>query len=177
MDCDGICAANEVFTVMNNNLFVILSIIVYMISLGLTCYSTLGPDGAVKAGEEGFLLLILGWLGLVLGVIPGLPWLGNVFLLFTWITYLANTYKLSTICGILALFFASTFLLMDSILVVIGSDVRSAKIASYEVGYWVWLISISSILIPSVVFFYKNKPVLEEQKSMDKQKNKEAVSQ
>lgn len=81
--------------------------------------------------------LFSGAIGIFLGG-AALTWLANPLILMSWITYKKNP-KLSLKCGALAFLISVSFLFFNKIVSDEAGNCR--KIISYQLGYWLWVLS------------------------------------
>ena len=132
---------------MSRIFFIIPSILAYFISLSVVCFTTMGAEEIINANMLGIALLLIGWLGFLGGGLV-VPWFANLFLFAAWITYLVGEFKLSKICGVIALILALSFMLVEDVtLPSETSYIKVEKLVSYELGHWLWLTSILLILV------------------------------
>ena len=92
--------------------------------------------------SSGASLLLIGWLGLVVGVFA---WLANPLLLLAWLTMgRRDALVLSGLCSFHALVLALTLLISDTIPEATEMDYHLLEIVSLGQAYWLWL---SSMLV------------------------------
>ena len=125
----------------NKQLFLYISIGIYIVSLTQKSYCTSG--GACEY-FSGFLNLIFGWLGVFMLHVPAFPWLANPLLLGSWSLFKKKP-KVSFILSIAAFVLMLSFLLVDEIIDEIVS--RTTKVVFYGLGYWLWVLSSFSMII------------------------------
>lgn len=97
-----------------NTLVLLISLALFIVSLGLPAYYTEGSSPDDWANSFG--LLLIGWLGILFAVPAALCWLANPLILIAWITSFKRP-KTTLILSGLAAFFVLTFLFFDEILV------------------------------------------------------------
>ena len=120
--------------------FVAISIVVFICSLGESTYRTDWPG---EPHGSCFVLLLIGWLGVLGGI---WAWLANPALLGAWISvWSRRTRPLALLCSLAALGFALTFLGQKEMDV--DEAGNHAKIISYGAGYWVWIASIGVMIL------------------------------
>lgn len=86
-----------------------------------------------------FGLLLIGWLGIVDGMIA---WFANPLLAASWLLFhWARTRKISLWLAIAALLVALSFLLVSDVMR--DENSNRARISAYGLGYWLWLSSIT----------------------------------
>ena len=118
--------------------------------LALDCFyiDRADPD----AWAPGIALLLIGWLGLLDGM---LAWLANPMLALAWIAiWFPRLRFVSLACAVIALLFALSFLLHDDIMADEGGG--RAAITEYHWGYWLWLGSIAAMVIGAAVAVSKS---------------------
>ncbi|MDR1959787.1 MAG: hypothetical protein LBQ54_12215 [Planctomycetaceae bacterium] len=118
---------------------IVLSIILFLMSLTQPAFIV---DGGMYIG---FLLLLIGWLGVGLGA--GISWLANPLILVSWVT--AGVPGLSFVLSLLAALFAGSFLMFDEIIRDEGGGME--KIVGYSSGYWFWLFSMLVMLAGNTI--------------------------
>jgi len=108
----------------------ILSILIFVTSLTQNCYCTT-KDCSSSIGA-----FLFGFFGILSGVVS---WFANPALFYSWIHIKDN--ERSTLLSLLSLFLACIFMIYRKV----GSDEagHTSEIVSYELGYWLWLISIA----------------------------------
>jgi hypothetical protein len=132
-------------------LFLFISIGVYIISLTQKSYCTPGPCEYFS----GFLNLIFGWIGVFMLHIQAFPWLANPLILASWILFKKKP-KTALILNCITFILMLSFLLVDEIIDNEGGS--KAIIISYNLGYWLWLLSSFTLLLGNL--FFKNKSLL-----------------
>jgi len=132
-------------------IFLLLSIGVFIISLTQKSFCT---NSNVCRYFSGFLSLIFGWLGVFILHIPTFPWLANPLLLVSWILFRKKP-KVSFILSIVAFILMLSFLLVDEIIT--NEAGTKSKVVSYELGYWLWLLSSFIMLIGNSINWKKNR--------------------
>ncbi len=122
-----------------------LSISTFIISLTQKCYCT------DECGDS-IMVLILGFFGIISGLV-GLTWYANPLLLLSWCTI--NDNKYSTIFSIISFVLSFSFLLFDEIMD--DEAGHYSKIVSYELGYWLWLLSTAIMVFGNLLIGRKLK--------------------
>jgi hypothetical protein len=135
----------------SQKLFLFLSIVLYLISLTQKSYCTVGGTCEYFSG---LLNLIFGWFGVFMLHIPTFPWLANPLLLVSWILFRKKP-KASFILSIVAFILMLSFLLVDEIIT--NEAGTKSKVVSYELGYWLWLLSSFIMLIGNSINWKKNR--------------------
>lgn len=121
-------------------LFLLLSIILFSVSLSQKAYCTTSICG------DSLAVFILGFFGLFSGG-AAFCWLANPLLFFSWITIRKT--KISLKLSLLSTLIALSFLLFDK---VIDDEAGHYKeIIGYRTGYWLWLCSNVSMLIGNLI--------------------------
>lgn len=127
----------------------VLSSLALCVSIGLFAVS-LFFDGFLidradnpRAWASCFGLLTVGWLAVLMGVYA---WLANPLLLAAWIAYrFCRSPTIPVALSLGALCFALSFLLHDEILS--NEAGQYSRITSIELGYWIWIASISTMVL------------------------------
>jgi hypothetical protein len=122
----------------------ILSILTFGMSLTQNCYCT--TDDCTPS----FVPLIFGFFGIISG---GISWLANPALFYA-LRHIDNTKK-STLLSLLAFFLAGFFLIYGK--VVFNEAGGTTDVISYELGYWLWLISIAIVFFGNLLISRKLK--------------------
>jgi hypothetical protein len=135
----------------NKKNLLLLSILVYIISLTQKSYCT---SGNTCEYFSGLLNLIFGWIGVFKFHLPTFPWIANLILLISWKTFYNNT-KISFILSISAFLFMLSFLFVDEIIVHDGRT--KSKVIFYGIGYWMWLLSSFIMLIGNLIIYKKRE--------------------
>jgi hypothetical protein len=120
--------------IIANNIFLLLSIACFIFSLFHPCY---GTGSEMPEQEQGLGLLLLGWMGLMMGA-PGIVWLANPLLLSSWILNKKKN-RLAIIFGIIAICCALYFFSIKEM--VVDEAGHKSKITNYYLGYWFWVTS------------------------------------
>lgn len=123
--------------------FLLLSLIAYGASLFNDGYYAESNDP--KAWAPAFGLLLIGWLGLLDGVIA---WMANPLLLAGWVMLGYRRKSLATIFAIAALICIVSLQFCQTILV--NEAGNRAPITSFGAGYWLWLASALLLLLGCV---------------------------
>jgi len=116
-----------------------LSISTFIISLTQKCYCL-----SSKGCELSIAAFLFGFFGLFKGVVS---WFANPFLIYSWI-HIKNNER-STFLSLFSLFLACIFMIYKKI------DLD--EIVSYELGYWLWLASISITFFGNLIIGFKLK--------------------
>ena len=132
---------------INKRYILIFSSIIFILSLISNTYCT----GNCQDTSYGFLLLLIGWMGIFMGG-AGLCWLANPLLIVSWLVYKND--KSSVILSGIALFIAGSFMFFDEI--IIDEAGHYGKINKYLLGYYLWLFSIF-IYFTGSLFIYLHK--------------------
>lgn len=141
------------FRISRRGVFVGISLALFLISLVLHCFYIDRPDPAAWA--PGIALLLVGWLGMFDGIFA---WLANPLLLLAWTAIWFPRLRFASFaCALLALLFALSFLLHDDIMADEGGG--RAAITEYSWGYWIWLSSISTMVIGGAAVERKTRRV------------------
>jgi hypothetical protein len=103
-----------------------------------------------NAWSSGLWLLLIGWLGALMGSGAALTWLANPVLFFSWFLLSGNT-KSAVLAGVAASIIALSFLLFTE---VITSEAPTySTITFYGLGYWLWLSSCLIIAIGATILY------------------------
>lgn len=125
-------------------IFLFLSVGVYLVSLTQKTFCTPGTCEYFS----GILNLIFGSLGVFMFHFPAFPWLANPILFASWSLLYRGKTKRSFQLSIIAFMLMLSFLLVDEIIDNEGGT--NAKVLSYQLGYWLWLMSSFIILIGNI---------------------------
>jgi hypothetical protein len=125
----------------NKQLFLYISIGIYIVSLTQKSYCTAGSPCEYFSG---FLSLIFGWLGVLMIHVPAFPWLANPLLLGSWSLFKKKP-NVSFILSIAAFVLMLSFLWVDEI--IDNDGTTTTKVVSYGLGYWLWVLSSFSMII------------------------------
>ena len=124
----------------NRRFFIIFSITLYTLSLFLPAYN------GTKSENQGFFLLLIGWINLMHGG-ANFAWLANLMIWFSWV-------KKSFVASVVAVIFCLFFLLFDKIagVGICGSGFLDSyscdePIKEINVGYYLWTMSAIIMLI------------------------------
>ncbi|QDA58850.1 hypothetical protein [Hymenobacter jejuensis] len=130
----------------------VTSILFYLIALTQDAFYIDRVDYNAWSSSLG--LLLIGWLGILLGSGAALTWLANPLLIFSWIM-LFNDKRTAIVASSIASLFAITFLLFDK---VITSEAPTySNITHYRLGYWLWLTSCITMMAGSIIIYYLAK--------------------
>ena len=132
-------------------IFLILSIVVFIISLTQKSYCTVGGNCEYFSG---LLNLIFGWIGVFKLHFPAFTWLANPLLFVSWLLY-KKKQKASLILSGTSLILMVSFLFVDQIIVNDGST--TSIVNFYGLGYWLWLFSSFIMLIGNSINWKKNR--------------------
>jgi hypothetical protein len=128
----------------------ISSISAFAISLTQECYCTTASYG------NSVMALIVGPLGLCFGG-AGFSWLANPLLFISWFSFRKKPFK-AVITGMISVVLMLSFLFFKQII----SDEAGnySTIVSYQLGYWLWLLSGGIMSAGSVLVFRKSKHIV-----------------
>lgn len=133
--------------------FLIISILLYLISLTQDAFyvDNINHD----AWSNSLVLLLVGWIGAIMGGYAALTWFANPLIFFSWLFFLKNV-RVSFCLSLCSFILSISFLFFDN---VITSEAPTfSKITSYEIGYWIWLLSILLIFLgSSIILILENK--------------------
>ena len=128
---------------MNKNLKRIIGFIIaftYLSSLTMECYLV---NGEASIGSFGVIAFLLGWLNFNL---IGLIWLANpLFIISLRLFFCAKKQNLALALTGIALILALSFMQIQEIIKTEAG--HKGEIDGYQPGYWLWLTSISLLLI------------------------------
>ena len=146
-----------------------LSIAVFVISLTQKSFC-IGNECS-----DSLMCLLIGWIGVfneIFGLLTGIydfiigngfttnpkigatfSWLANPFI-FLSIVIIRKNYKIALILSLISIGLILSFLMFDSIFA--NEAGHYNKITSYELGYWMWLLSSITILIGSIILMWKS---------------------
>jgi hypothetical protein len=92
-------------------------------------------------------LLLVGWLGVIMGV-PA--WLANPFLVGAWVLACFRRMRwIGLCCALISLAFMLSFLLHGEIMT--DEAGGYSKITGYGAGYWLWVASAAAALVGSLI--------------------------
>jgi len=161
VDChDGtieffVCGGSTNCFVMMNRLipkiFVALSMLAFAASL--TQYGYCAYDGFPNPCARGFVLFLIGWLGLFDGVIA---WFGNPLLFAGWICFFFRERRASAWLAIAALAVMLSFLLVGRIAT--NENGQESTITSRGLAYWLWVLSAVLLIVGNAGALLKQKP-------------------
>ena len=124
-----------------NNLFILISIFLYIITCFLPCFHVEGKNNIY----DGYFVLLLGWIGVFIHddiMFYYLAWYANIFY-FT--SLLLHKHNISILFAGLALIFSFFFIGCPYIIVDEAGHISS--IVKMDIGYIIWIISIFLLLI------------------------------
>lgn len=124
-----------------------LSILAFAISLTQECYCTSASCG------NSTMALIVGPLGLCFGG-AGFSWLANPLLFIAWFSFRAKPLN-TVIISVISVALMLSFIFFKQII----SDEAGnySTIVSYQLGYWLWLLSGGIMLAGSILVFYRSR--------------------
>lgn len=101
--------------------------------------------GSSHEAQYAFLILILGWFGLIFGYVS---WIANILYLIALMDY--KNIDSSLLLSIIALILALSFLRNDEI--VLNAGIPSyISVTKYGVGYYLWIASISIFVLGQLI--------------------------
>src|ERR1700712_640489 len=127
----------------NNNLVLLISIVLFALSLSQKCFCT---EGACGQDWEGIALLISGCIG-VFACPAWLVWLANPLLLFSWI-YFNKKPQRSLVLNSISFLVAISFLFFREIIT--DEAGNRQPITGYQIGYWLWVTSSLILLFGNI---------------------------
>ncbi|HTL27841.1 MAG TPA: hypothetical protein VL282_01410 [Tepidisphaeraceae bacterium] len=125
-------------------IFVGASVLLFIVSLTQIGFYTEGGDE--PSAPRCFGLLLVGWLALFERIFA---WLANPALIATWVLLFTRRPRSGAICAIVSLALSLSFLLHRHITLSESGNV--SRIVGYGPGYWLWVSSIATVLIGSVI--------------------------
>jgi hypothetical protein len=128
-----------------NNIIVFFSITIFVGSLTQKCYCT------TMSCNNSMMILFTGAIGFLYGG-AALTWLANPLLLISWLTSNRNP-KLSLVSSIFAMLLSASFLHFKKIISDEGGNYK--QIISYQLGYWLWLASILTMVINNCIRYVR----------------------
>ena len=132
--------------------FLVISIGLFLISLSQRAYCTNGDCGEIGSG---LLIFLSGFFGLFIGG-ACLTWLANPLLIVSWILFNSKK-KTSLVLSSISLLIGLSFLLFNEI--IINEAGNYGEITGYEFGYWLWLLSMATMLIGGIYIQIKNRQI------------------
>jgi hypothetical protein len=124
----------------------VISVGLYALSLTQQCYCISGACGNHWSGIS---LVALGAIGGIMSV-AGLTWYANPLIWAAW-SLIKNKPSQAFVFSLLATLLSASFLLATSI-----SDVQAnvtTYITGYKIGYWLWLASMSTMLVGCFILY------------------------
>jgi hypothetical protein len=141
------------FRLDSRTLFLLASVSLFAISLTQDCFYIDRTDRDAYALGLG--LLLIGWLGVLVGVFA---WLANPLLMVVWLlTLLGRQRMVAVACALGSLGFSLSFLLHDDIMANEAGG-RSA-ITEIVAGYWLWNLSIACAIVAAALIKEPMTPV------------------
>lgn len=133
--------------------FLLASVTLFVICLALPAY-TIGSGGN-GFSARGYVSLLTGWIAPLVLV---WEWFANPALFISWLKLRKQKFAAGTAFAVLALIVASSFMFRQTLVVDEGGSPRD--IASKDIGYWLWLISIGVALVGNLVCLirYRTRP-------------------
>ena len=125
------------------NYYLIASVLFFVLSLSQKAYCTNGDCGETGMGMA---ILMSGFLGLSLGG-ACLTWLANPILILSW-ALIKLKRKISLFLSLLSLIIGLSFLMFNEI--VIDEALNYGTITGYKTGYWLWVLSMLTMVIGGV---------------------------
>ncbi|MBD3584047.1 hypothetical protein [Flavobacterium selenitireducens] len=117
---------------------IILSILIFLISLVQECYLA---NGSKTIGSLGLMAFLIGWMNASDSFIV---WFANPLYLLSVIFLIINK-NIAKYLGGLSLLLSLSFLILDEVLINEGGNI--AKIQKYLIGYWLWVLSMFLIFL------------------------------
>ncbi|SIQ74231.1 hypothetical protein SAMN05880574_12325 [Chryseobacterium sp. RU37D] len=135
------------------NKLILISLLIFIISLFFGAFQVKDMGKITEYPSINvFLIGPIGFLGG--GIFEFFVWTANIWLFIAIISLFKKKFLASVIMGIIALSVSGSFMLWKEILV--SESGRTAKIYSWETGYFLWLISMICIVFSSVYLKIKN---------------------
>jgi hypothetical protein len=133
----------------------VISMGLYAVSLTQQCYCVTGACGNHWSGIS---LMAMGAIGGIMSA-AGLTWYANPLIWAAW-SLIKNKPKRAIFFSLLATLLSASFMLATQI-----SDLQpdvTTYITEYRIGYWLWLASMSTMLVGSIIvsFLSKDMPSL-----------------
>jgi len=132
----------------NPNIFILVSILTFIIACSQKIYCTNGNCGEYWSG---LVALISGIFGIFISG-ACITWLANPLILISWLTFKKT--KISLVISIIALLFGLSFLFFDKI--IINEAGHYGKITGYKIGFYLWNLSFIIMIIRNIISL-KNK--------------------
>tara|TARA_R110001606_G_C15135602_1_gene623904 strand:+ start:188 stop:733 length:546 start_codon:yes stop_codon:yes gene_type:complete len=135
----------------NPNILILISILIFIIACSQIVYCTNGNCGE---NWSGLAVLISGIFGIFIGG-ACITWLANPLILISWLTFKKT--KFSLVMSIIALLFGMSFLFFDEI--IINEAGHYGKITGYEMGFYLWNLSLIIMIIRNIISLKNKKTV------------------
>ncbi len=130
----------------------LISIALYIASLTQKAFCTESNCG------DSVLVVIFGGIGMITGG-ASLIWMANPLILISWFSI--RNVKASLIASAISFLTAISFLMFDKIADNEGGVYN--RIVSYEAGYWIWVSSITVMLLGNIYLLLLHRKVLKQQ--------------
>ncbi len=134
----------------NGKFFLVISMLLYVASLPMSCYSAQGQFGFTSGWE----LLLFGWLDLITSV----PiWLANPAILLAWLMFALRKTRLASVLATLAFCLSLTFLFFTESPMPSFEAPPVGRITGYGPGYCLWVASMGTMVIGTMVKWVNEK--------------------
>jgi hypothetical protein len=133
-------------TLPNKSIFLKASLSLFIVCLLPPAFYTSGINPT--AWSIGLGLLFIGWIG-------DISWYANPLIFIAWIFYKYKIYIISLAFSFLATSFALSFLTTESL--VVSTAPHYADIVRYGLGYYLWILSMVSSIIASLLGVLEHK--------------------
>ena len=130
----------------------IISILLYIVALTQESYyvNKINSDD----WSNSFILLLVGWIGMIMGGGAAICWLANPLIFLSWLLIFRKI-KIAIVSSIIS--FILSFLFLFSENVITSEAPTFSKITDYKMGYWLWLSSISIFSVGTITIFIFEK--------------------
>jgi len=135
---------------MFKKIFLLTSIVLFVVSLTQKCYCT-----QVSCGDS-IAVLLSGSFGFFLCP-AAFTWLANPAILISWISFNKNQKK-SLITSLIAVCVSISFLFFDKI--IINEAGTYGQIVGYRIGYWLWLTSLTLMLLGNLIVYFRARSLV-----------------
>jgi hypothetical protein len=125
--------------------------VLFALSLFKDGYFVERGDSITSAGSA-WLLLLIGWMGLFLGIIA---WLANPLLLVGWLLLAGRQPRAAAVCALAATVCAGSFLFYKTMIT--DEAGHRSRITGYGLGYWLWLGSAAVLVAASLVAVFGSR--------------------